>query len=152
MFKVTKEQALQAQQVLAPAKLTKIEAATDKLKVVKVLRQLDKVREEFDETRKSLIEKMKSEKHDEYQKKLDKWQQEEQAKKEITLSEEERIELNVYFQNYNKDVQEALDKEAKEEVEIDADKLTQEIADGIIKSNEDLTTRQIVSIFDVTAE
>lgn len=152
MFKVTKEQALQAQQVLAPAKLTKIEAATDKLKVVKVLRQLDKVREEFDETRKSLIEKMKGEKHDEYQKKLDKWQQEEQAKKEITLSEEERIELNVYFQKYNKDVQEALDKEAKEEVEIEADKLTQEIADGIIKSNEDLTTRQIVSIFDVTAE
>ena len=152
MFKVTKEQALQAQQVLAPAKLTKIEAATDKLKVVKVLRQLDKVREEFDETRKSLIEKMKGDKHDEYQKKLDKWQQEEQAKKEISLSEEERIELNVYFQKYNKDVQEALDKEAKEEVEIDADKLTQEIADGIIKSNEDLTTRQIVSIFDVTAE
>lgn len=152
MFTITKEQALQAQQVLAPAKLTKIEAATDKLKVVKILRQLDKVREEFDETRKSLIEKCKGEKHDEYQKKLDKWQQEEQAKKEISLSEEERIELNVYFQKYNKDVQEALDKEAKENTEIDADKLTAEIADGIIKSNEDLTTRQIASIFDVTAE
>ncbi len=132
--------------LLNTAKLTNLEDA-DKIKVIKFMRKIKPVYTQFEDAKTDALEKAKGEDHNKYAEILRQWQKE---GNETTLSEEDRINANKYFADYEKLVLEALKDLSEKEVDIEFDKLSE---DGFIKlvSSNDWNVQQSMLIEDVLA-
>lgn len=135
---------IEAYTLLKNGKITKMDDA-DKFKLIKALRPMKKINEEFDSFRTDVMEKLKGDNHDEMIERAQKWQQEGEK---TTLSEQERIEINSYFTEYNEKVTNCLKEEIEKEHELDDIKLTDDAISKLIASN-DWTLGQVESVMDM---
>lgn len=118
--------------LLGEAKLTKMESS-DKFKVIKMMRAMRSTAEEWDAFLKNIDEKLKKENHDEIIEKARKWQQEGEN---TTLTNEEKVEINTYLINFEKEKQECFGDELKKVVTLDFEKLNESAFEKLIDSND----------------
>lgn len=140
-------QVVKAYQLLKNAKLTKVDYS-DKFKAIKALIAMRPIVEKYEADKKEGIEKLKDEKFEEMQQKASKHNEAIQNKtKEWLLSLDELKELNEYFENYQKAVNDFInpldDAEAKPEFE----KLSETVFGKLVDSN-DFTCEEIMSLYD----
>lgn len=126
------------------AKLTKLEDEA-KFKVIKACKAMKPIVEELEAFEKDAREKLKGEKHEEYLKLAQKWQEEGEK---TTLTIEERKELNEYFGEYNKKVQACVNDEFESEVTLDYERLTSDEVKKLVSSN-DWNVAQTIAVMAV---
>lgn len=127
----TKE-VLEVYPLLSGAKLTKVKD-DKKYQIIKLAYKLKGINDNYQELLKSAQERLKGKNHDEMLKKAQEWQ-EKGDKAELT--EEEKIELNKYFFEYSKKINECMKEDFEKEVELDADKLSSETFESLVASND----------------
>lgn len=125
-------------------KLTKMEDK-DKFIVIKAMRQMKPVATGYDDFVKDAQEKLKGDGFNEMMEKAKKWQEEGDK---TTLTIEERVSLNAYFNAYNKRVEDCLKEEAEKDVELTYERL-QEDAFGKLVSSNDFDVKTIMELNDV---
>lgn len=144
-------EAVSAYNLLKAAKINKVSVDADKFNIIKTTRALKKVAEDFESFRADSVEALKAENHDDFVAKAQKWQQEEAAKTEVTLSIEERTELNAYFNKYNGDVVKCLEEEAAKENAIEVRTISEDSFRQLISGN-DWTVEQILVLEEVLCD
>lgn len=144
MKKITTEKILSVYNLINDAKLTKMDDE-DKFRMIKIIRVLKPVATNFEDFKKDASEKLKGENHEEMLEKAQKWQTEGEN---TTLTENERIEINKYFTDYNNKIVECLKEEAKKENELDYEPLGANAFGKFVASN-DWTLGQITAIEEV---
>lgn len=130
------------------AKLTKMED-TDKYRVIKAIREMKPVVESFDSFVSDARERLKPEDFDTMQKKAAQWQKEGDA---TTLTVEERVELNLYFEDYNRKVEECVKEESEKEHELKFGRLSEESFCKLMASNPDWDVKTAVQVEEVLVE
>ncbi|MCQ2105948.1 MAG: hypothetical protein MJZ26_09170 [Fibrobacter sp.] len=143
----TKE-AVSAYNLLKAAKINKVAVDADKFNIIKTTRALKKVAEDFESFRADSVEALKGENHEEILELAQRWQKEEEDGQKKTLTPEERVAVNSYFEKYNKSINECLKEEAEKENEIDVKEITDESFMQLIGGN-DWNTEQMIAIQDV---
>ena len=121
-----------AYNALNAAKLTKMDDA-DKVKVLKTLRNLKAVATPYFDFVRDAEEKMKPEGYDGMQRKAQQWQAEGQK---TTLTAAEQLELDRFFKQYRKSVDEAAREEGDKEVEVKIGKLSEDAFQKLVASND----------------
>ena len=142
---ITIEKIVIATNLLKDAKLTKMEDA-DKYKTIKAMKVLNPVSEEYNEFLDLTREKLKAENFEEMQEKARKWQAEGEK---TTLTEEERIEINKFFADYQKSIEECIKEEIAKEKELDYTPLSEDAFLKLAASNPDWTMQQIMAVEEV---
>lgn len=146
MITIKVSDALQLSALLKGAKVANIESAADKLKVVKILKALKPITTEYTDAQEQLRESCKGKNHEEMESKARQWQEAEQRKKEVPFTEEERIAINTYWGNYQNSIQTALDKLMKEDRQVDLEKISESLLEGLVNSNSEWTLEQITQL------
>lgn len=118
--------------ILKDAKLTKMESA-DKFKVIKAIRPMQPIAEEWNNFISNVDKKLQKENHDEIIEKAQKWQREGE---ETTLSQEEKIEVNKYLLEYQKEKEACINDELEKEEELSFDKINDSAFEKLIDSND----------------
>lgn len=118
--------------LLSDAKLTKMESS-DKFKVIKMMRAMRPTSDEWDEFLKTVDEKLKKDNHDEIIEKARKWQQEGEN---TTLTNDEKVEINTYLVNFEKEKQECINDELKKNVPLEFEKLSESAFEKLMDSND----------------
>lgn len=135
---------LEVYQTVSEAKLTKV-SDSDKIKIVRMLFKMKPINESYQDFIKDAQEKLKGENHDEIISKAQQWQKEGEN---TTLTEEERIEINKYLIEY----QRQLDECAREEVEkvhnLEYERIGDDGLETLLASNPDWTASVIMKISD----
>lgn len=129
------------------AKLSKMEDA-DKYKVIKAIREMKPIAEQFDSFVSDARERLKPEDFDAMQKQAVKWQEEGEN---TTLTMEERVRLNRYFEDYNKKVEECVREESEKEHELKFCRLSEDAFCKFLGSN-DWDVKTIVQLEGVLVE
>ena len=133
--------------ILKDAKLTKMESA-DKFKVIKAIRPMQTIAEEWNNFISNVDKKLQKENHDEIIEKAQKWQREGE---ETTLSQEEKIEVNKYLIEYQKEKEECINDELEKEEELSFDKINDSAFEKLIDSN-DWKVNEILLLASVIKE
>ncbi|MCD8093958.1 MAG: hypothetical protein LUF01_14485 [Bacteroides sp.] len=140
----TKEIAV-AYTLLKGAKLSKMEDE-DKFKVIKAMRVMRPIAEKFDKDEKEAADKLKDEKHDEMSEKANQHNEALLSKQvDKLLPASELVTLNMYFNDYQKKLNECLKPLQEEEVPAEFDKLTEEAFKKLLASN-DFTVEQMLDL------
>lgn len=140
----TKEIAV-AYALLKGAKLSKMEDE-DKFKVIKAMRVLRPIAEKYETDEKEASDKLKDERFEEMSEKANKHNEALQAKQpEKLLPAGELVELNKYFEGFQKKLSECLKSLQEEDVPVEFDKLTEEAFKKLIASN-DFTVEQMLDL------
>ena len=126
------------------AKLTKLEDEA-KFKVIKACKAMKPMVDELQSFEKDVRDKLKGEKHEEYLKMVEKWQ-EEGEKTSLTI--EERKELNKYFNEYNEKVTVCLKDEIESEIALDYERLSADEIKKFVSSN-DWNVAQTVAVMTI---
>lgn len=130
-----------AYKLLNDAKLTKMESG-DKFKVIKMMRAMKPVAEEWDSFLKTVDDKLKKENHDAIVEKAQKWQQEGDK---TTLTNEEKVEVNKYLLEYQKEKDECIREELEKAVTLEFEKLGEGAFEKLMDSN-DWPVKDILSL------
>lgn len=133
--------------LLNSAKINEV-STSGKIKIIKVVRALKPIATGFDELLNDAREKLQGENHEEMAEKAIRWQQEGDK---VDLTDEEKIAVNMYFQEYGNRIDECVKEEAEREHELDFPKLTEEEFEGLISSN-DWDVKTIMDIQDAICE
>lgn len=140
----TKEIAV-AYTLLKGAKLSKMEDE-DKFKVIKAMRVMRPIAEKFDKDEKEAADKLKDEKHGEMSEKANQHNEALLSKQvDKLLPASELVTLNMYFNDYQKKLNECLKPLQEEEVPAEFDKLTEEAFKKLLASN-DFTVEQMLDL------
>lgn len=121
-----------AYRIINSAKLTKMDDA-DKFKTIKAIRAIKPIVESFNSFVSDARERLKPENFDAMQKKASQWQEEGEN---TTLTMEERRQLNLYFSEYNKKVEECVKEESEKEHELGYERLSEEAFGKFMASND----------------
>ena len=139
MEKTVKE-IVAAYALLKDAKVTKMDD-TDKYALVRKLRTMRRTAGDLEEERTDALEKLKGEGHDAFVAKAQQWRRE---GADTTLTEEERAEVNKYFEEYDRKVRECL--EAGEGKTVDVGAPLSEEAFGKLAASNDWTLGQMDAV------
>lgn len=112
--------------ILGEAKVSSLEES-EILKIVKARKTMRPIVEDFEAFLKDVQEKFKPENLEELQIKAQKWSE---------LSDEEKIEINKTFRQYEQAINTALLEEQEKEFELNIDKLSEESVSKLLKDNE----------------
>lgn len=115
-----------AYKALGEAKVSSLEES-EILKIVKARKTMRPIFEDFEAFLKDVQEKFKPENLEELQIKAQKWSE---------LSDEEKIEINKIFRQYEQAINTALLEEQEKEFELNIDKLSEEAVSKLLKDNE----------------
>lgn len=126
------------------AKITKMEDG-DKFKLIKAIRVLKPIVTSFEDFVKDAQEKLKDDNFEEMKSKASKWQEDGDKS---TLSMEERKEVNSYFSEYYKKVNDCIKEEGDKEHEVTFEKLSEDAFGKFISSN-DFKVDDIMKIEEV---
>lgn len=137
------KQIIEAYRTLKSAKLTQM-SSEDKFKVIKIMHVLRPIATEWDEFIQTIDEKCKGENHDGFIKDAQLWQAEGET---TSIPLTRRIEINNYFDKYNKERQRMIEKEQNKEVEVVFDKLSEKAFEKFIESN-DFDIEKTMVIYD----
>lgn len=111
---------------LGEAKVSSLEES-EILKIVKARKAMRSIVEDFEAFLKDVQEKFKPENLEELQIKAQKWSE---------LSDEEKMEINKTFRQYEQAINAALLEEQEKEFELNIDKLSEESVSKLLKDNE----------------
>ena len=117
---------------LSESKLTKMETS-DKAKVLKAMREMKPIAEEWDSFLKTVDEKIQKENHQEIMGKVAQWQKEGEN---TTLSEEERIEINKYLIEYQREKDTCINDELEKKVNLEVAKISESAFEKLVDSND----------------
>ena len=112
--------------ILGEAKVSSLEES-EILKIVKARKTMRPIVEDFEAFLKDVQEKFKPENLEELQIKAQKWSE---------LSDEEKMEINKTFRQYEQAINTALLEEQEKEFELNIDKLSEESVSKLLKDNE----------------
>lgn len=115
-----------AYKALGEAKVSSLEES-EILKIVKARKAMRSIVEDFEAFLKDVQEKFKPENLEELQIKAQKWSE---------LSDEEKMEINKTFRQYEQAMNAALLEEQEKEFELNIDKLSEESVSKLLKDNE----------------
>lgn len=115
-----------AYKALGEAKVSSLEES-EILKIVKARKAMRSIVEDFEAFLKDVQEKFKPENLEELQIKAQKWSE---------LSNEEKMEINKTFRQYEQAINTALLEEQEKEFELNIDKLSEESVSKLLKDNE----------------
>lgn len=115
-----------AYKALGEAKVSSLEES-EILKIVKARKTMRPIFEDFEAFLKDVQEKFKPENLEELQIKAQKWSE---------LSDEEKMEINKTFRQYEQAINTALLEEQEKEFELNIDKLSEESVSKLLKDNE----------------
>ena len=135
---------VEAYKALKNAKLTKV-PTNAKMKIIKIALSLSKVSAQWDEFSKTVFEKCKGESHDAMVADLQKWQNE---GNQTSLPIERRIAISQYMTKYNEETARLLDEENNKEVDMSFEKISEEVFNAIIDSN-DFDIETVMPLYDV---
>lgn len=133
--------------LLGKAKLTKMESS-DKFKVIKAMREMKPVADEWDSFLNTVDEKLKKENHEEIIEKAMKWNKEGEK---TTLTNEERIEINTYLVNFEKEKQACIHEELNKNVVLDFSKISGSAFEKLVESN-DWEVNEIIAVEELIKE
>jgi hypothetical protein len=133
--------------LLNDSKLTKMEDK-DKFIVIKAVRKFKPIAADFEDLKKDVQEKLKGENFEEMQKKALQWNEE---GGKTTLTEDERKEVNMFFYEFNKNVEECLKEERERKHELEYEKLSEDAFGKFISSN-DFKVDDIITIQEVMVQ
>lgn len=133
-----------AYKLLNDAKLTKMESG-DKFKVIKIMRSMKPAAEEWDSFLKTVDDKLKKENHDEVIEKAQKWQQEGEK---TSLTNEEKIGINKYLLEFQKEKEDCVREELEKSVTLEFEKLSDAAFEKLVDSN-DWKVNEILSLESV---
>lgn len=133
--------------LLNDSKLTKMEDK-DKFIVIKAVRKFKPIAADFDDFQKDAQEKLKGENFEEMQKKAQQWQKDGDK---TTLTEDERREINKFFNEYYKKLEECLKEETEKKHELEYEKLSEDAFGKFISSN-DFKVDDIIKIQEVMVQ
>lgn len=117
---------------LSESKLTKMETS-DKAKVLKAMREMKPIAEEWDSFLKTVDEKIQKENHQEIMEKVAQWQKEGEN---TTLSEGERIEINKYLIEYQREKDTCINDELEKKVNLEFAKISESAFEKLVDSND----------------
>lgn len=126
-------------------KLTKMEGA-DKNLVIKAMKELVPIANAYDEFLNITRDKLKPENFDEMQAKAQQWQAEGEK---TTLTNEERIEINTFFAEYQKSINECIKEEIHKKKELTYTPLSEDAFAMLMASNPEWSLAQIMSVEDM---
>lgn len=136
---------IQAATSLRMAKVTKMEDK-EKMTVIKAMRALDKVAKEYEELVKEVKEKLKDERFDNMSRRGEEFNASHREGQDLTAGEQQEVkELNAYFADYNKRLDEMLKKEYEREVTVEYERLAEDSFGRLVASN-DFTVQEIINI------
>lgn len=133
--------------LLNDSKLTKMEDK-DKFIVIKAVRKFKPIAADFEDFKKDVQEKLKGENFEEMQKKALQWNEEGDK---TTLTEDERKEVNMFFYEFNKNMEECLKEETERKHELEYEKLSEDAFGKFISSN-DFKVDDIIKIQEVMVQ
>lgn len=133
--------------LLNDSKLTKMEDK-DKFIVIKAVRKFKPIAADFEDLKKDVQEKLKGENFEEMHKKALQWNEE---GGKTTLTEDERKEVNMFFYEFNKNVEECLKEERERKHELEYEKLSEDAFGKFISSN-DFKVDDIITIQEVMVQ
>lgn len=125
-MKLTTDTIVAAATALMGAKLTKM-ANADKFAVINAMRVFRPVAEAFDKFKADAREKLKPENFEAMQ---------EQAKRYDELTEAERVDFTVAYNDYERAVKECVTDELRKEVEVDYQTISEEAFGALLDSND----------------
>lgn len=140
-----------AYRLISAAKINKIESDTDKYAIIKTTRALKKIAEEFENCHKDAVESLKGDNHDEMVALAQKWQNEENEKKPVTLTDAEKAKVNAYFAKYNNDIANCMNECFGKEHEVDVKTIGDDSFVKLMEIN-DWSVEQIMLLEDVFTE
>lgn len=118
--------------ILSSAKLTKMESS-DKFKVIKAMRVMTPIDEEWKSFLKTVDEKLKKDDFEEMAEKARKWEQE---KENSTLTDEEKAEINKYFNDFAIEKNKCIEDELNKAIELDYEKISENALEKLFDSND----------------
>lgn len=134
--------------LLKGASLGKMESK-NKFAVIKSIKELKTIAEDFEAFRTDAAEKLRGENHDEMQQKAVDWQQ---KGDKCTLTDDEKREVNAYFDRYGKELSDCINEEAEKEHELDIRTITEEAFGALMDANESWSVEQIMKVQEVMTE
>lgn len=140
---------VEAYNILKGAKLVKL-SKEEMFDVISGMIEMRPIVEKFNKDAEEAEDKMKGAKHDELVGKATKHNNAVQAnsKKEL-LSVEDLTEVNKYFQEYHKKVNDFREGLGEKEVTLSIKKINEDVIFKLIEHNEDLTIEQVMIIKEV---
>lgn len=136
---------IQAATLLRTAKLTKMEDK-EKLTVIKAVRALDKVAKEYEALVKEVKEKLKDERFKEMSRRGEDFNSSHSEGQTLTTKEQQEVkELNAYFADYNRRLDEVLKADYEREVTVEYERLKEDAFWRLVASN-DFTVQEIINI------
>lgn len=117
---------------LSESKLTKLETS-DKAKVLKAMRAMKPIADEWESFIKTVDEKIQKENHQEIMEKVAQWQKEGEN---TTLSEGERIEINKYLIEYQREKDTCINDELEKKVNLEFAKISESAFEKLVDSND----------------
>lgn len=150
MVTLKTESAVVAYNILNTAKLSGIDNIT-KFALVKIVCKLKPIATAFEAFREDVQTRLRPENFDEMQQKAQDWQKQEQEGN-VTLSEEERIAINKFFNDYVVSVNACIKEEAEKTVDVDFNLLSEDAFNSLVGANEDWTMEHIVTLSEIIAD
>lgn len=144
---------VEAYNVINSAKLTKMQDA-DKFTLIKAMKALKPVKTAYEDFIADAREKLKGEAHEDMLRRAEEWKTklEGDKKKSSDFTPEELAglnEVNAYFNNYAKKVDECVKEEADKDVRPEYSRLSEEAFGKLLASNEDWNVEKAVLLSDL---
>lgn len=138
---------------LSEAKLTGM-ADQDKFTVIRALRVMKPVKQQYDDFVQDAAKRLSPEGFDKLEQKAKQWNDQHRGKKYADLTPGERTELddiNAKYAEYNKQVEQCVEEEAKRDQSISYAKLTDEALGKLMAANPEWTAAAMMLVADALA-
>ena len=136
------------------AKLAKMEDK-EKFTLIKAMKVLKPIKNDYEDFVKDAREKLKGDNHEEMVKRVEEWRTKHNDTKpaDFTAAElKELNEINTYFNDYNKKVEECVKEEADKEVSPEYVRLSEDAFGRLLTSNDDWDVENMMLAAEVLCE
>ena len=136
------------------AKLAKMEDK-EKFTLIKAMKALKPIKKEYEDFVKDAREKLKGDNHEDMLKRVEEWRTKHNDTKpaDFTAAElKELNEINTYFNDYNKKVEECVKEEADKEVSPEYVRLSEDAFGRLLTSNDDWDVEKMMLAAEVLCE
>ena len=136
------------------AKLAKMEDK-EKFTLIKAMKALKPIKNEYEDFVKDAREKLKGDNHEDMLKRVEEWRTKHNDTKpaDFTAAElKELNEINTYFNDYNKKVEDCVKEEADKEVSPEYVRLSEDAFGRLLTSNDDWDVEKMMLAAEVLCE
>lgn len=136
------------------AKLAKMEDK-EKFTLIKAMKVLKPIKNAYEDFVKDAREKLKGENHEEMLKRVEEWRTKHNDTKPADFTTDELKELNeinTYFNDYNKKVEECVKEEADKEVTLEYTRMSEEAFGHLLTSNPEWDVEKMMLAAEVLCE